>query len=99
VKVSDQTKAYVEMLKRQGLPELARQAEAMLATPEAPPATPEIPAAPMVPAPVAAAHAAGPQPPPGKAPLQTIDEWEALPQDERIARMDECDALVLEGKK
>lgn len=40
----------------------------------------------------------GPTPPPGKAPLSTIEAWEALPQKERLARMAECDQLVLEGK-
>jgi hypothetical protein len=70
------------------------------AAPEAAPAAaPDIPAAPMVPAPVAAAAARqGPQPPVGKAPLQSVDEWEALPQSERVARLDEVDALILEGK-
>jgi hypothetical protein len=81
----------------------AQQTEALPPATETPaaaaPATPEIPAAPMVPAPVAdAAAQRGPQPPAGKAPLRTIDEWEALPKDERQARMDEVDALILEGQ-
>ena len=60
--------------------------------PEAPVA-PEIPAS-HVPAPVAVAQQ-GPQPPAGKAPLTSLDEAEGLPQAERIARMDEIDALWL----
>jgi hypothetical protein len=75
----------------------APAAGAVSAAPTAP-ATPEIPAAPLVPAPVAAVDR-GPQPPPGKAPLQSLDEWEALPQDERIARLDECDALQQQGQR
>lgn len=39
----------------------------------------------------------GPPPPAGKAPLQNLDEWETLPQAERLARMDEADALLLRG--
>jgi hypothetical protein len=42
-------------------------------------------------------RAAGPQPPAGKAPVQTLDEFEALPQPERIARMAEADWLLLQG--
>ena len=49
-----------------------------------------------MPAPVAAAQ---PQPPPGKAPLQNLDEFEALPQPERLARMDEADELFLRGER
>ena len=62
-----------------------------------PPPAQAAPAAPAVPAEIAAlaAQQTGPQPPPGKAPLRTLDEWEALPQDERIERMDEADALYL----
>lgn len=42
----------------------------------------------------------GPTPPPGKAPLRTIDDWEALPSEaERMARMNEVDQLLLEGQK
>jgi hypothetical protein len=40
-----------------------------------------------------------PTPPAGNGQLQTLDEWEALPQDERIARMDEADALILRGER
>ena len=58
---------------------------------------------PMVPTPVAAAaaeRAAIPQPPPGKAPLRNLDEWEALPtQSECAARMDEADQLIRQGHK
>jgi hypothetical protein len=34
------------------------------------------------------------QPPPGRAPLVTLEQAEALPEKERIARMDEIDALL-----
>jgi hypothetical protein len=37
---------------------------------------------------------AGPQPPAGKAPLQSLDDWEALPDREQLARMDEVDWLI-----
>lgn len=73
--------------------------EAPPAAPAAPAAPPEIPAAAMVPAPVAASQPQGPQPPPGKAPLQTLDEWEALPDKEQLARMDEVDAMLRAGEK
>src|SRR2546429_9955169 len=66
--------------------------------PETPAAgAPTAPAAPAVPAEIAAlaAQQTGPQPPPGKAPLRTLDEWEALPQAERLARMDEADWLFV----
>jgi hypothetical protein len=64
------------------------------------PAAPEIPASPLVPAAVAAAQqAAGPQPPPGKAPLTSIDEWEALPEREQMDRMDEVNDLLRKGEK
>jgi hypothetical protein len=43
--------------------------------------------------------APGPTPPAGTAPIQSLDEFEALPQAERIARMDEADALILRGDK
>lgn len=62
------------------------------------PATPELgqtPAALGVPA----EAVAGPTPPPGKAPLTTIDEWEGLPQKEQLARMDELDYLIAAGAK
>ena len=39
-----------------------------------------------------------PAPPAGKAPLNSLDEWEALPQAERGARMAEADWLVLNEK-
>lgn len=39
-----------------------------------------------------------PQPPAGKAPLQSLDEYEALPQTERIERMAEVDWLYLHEK-
>lgn len=39
-----------------------------------------------------------PTPPPGKAPLRTLGEWEALPEDEQLARMDEVDELILKGQ-
>jgi hypothetical protein len=72
----------------------AREAAAL---PAATPAAPAAPA-PAVPAEVAAvAPAVGPQPPAGKAPLRSLDEWEALPQTERQARMDEADQLQREG--
>jgi len=45
------------------------------------------------------AQPAGPAPPAGKAPLANLDEWEALPQAERLTRMDEADALLLRGGK
>lgn len=102
--MSDRRDIALRALRAAGHDQAADLVEAIIpaaqldATPAAaaltPPAAPEIPA---VPAPVAAANA-GPQPPPGKAPLQTIDEWEALPKDERLARMDEVDALLLEGQ-
>jgi hypothetical protein len=38
-------------------------------------------------------------PPPGKAPLRTIDEWEKLSQQEQLARMDEVDHLLAEGQR
>jgi hypothetical protein len=41
-------------------------------------------------------RAAGPQPPAGKTPVQTLDEFEALPQAERLARMAEADFLLLQ---
>jgi hypothetical protein len=80
---------------------LARPAATPAAAPAAPaaeaaPVAPEIPAAALVPAPVAAAQ---PQPPPGKAPLRNMDEFEALPQSERLARMDEADELFLKGEQ
>ncbi|HEY4896456.1 MAG TPA: hypothetical protein VII01_10235 [Solirubrobacteraceae bacterium] len=40
----------------------------------------------------------GPEPPAGKAQLHSLDEWEALPQAERIARLDEADQLYLQGR-
>jgi hypothetical protein len=64
--------------------------------PPGPAQVPEIPAAPP-PAGIVAA-AAGPQPPPGKAPLQTLDDWEKLPEREQLARMDEVDQLLREGQ-
>jgi hypothetical protein len=33
------------------------------------------------------------------APLRSLDEWEALPQHEQLARMDEVDALLAEGQR
>jgi membrane protein involved in colicin uptake len=36
-----------------------------------------------------------PAPPPGKAAIHSLDEWEALPQAERIARLAEADWLQL----
>jgi hypothetical protein len=75
---------------------LAHPAPQPAASAAAPPATsaptPEIPAAPLVPAPVAAAHAAGPQPPPGKAPL-AIADLATITRDEAVARMDEVEWL------
>jgi hypothetical protein len=47
----------------------------------------------------AQAVAPGPPPPAGKAPLSSLDDWEALPQAERLARLDEADALYLRGEK
>jgi hypothetical protein len=44
-----------------------------------------------------AAAAPGPPAPAGKAPLRNLDEWEALPQTERLARMDEADFFILRG--
>jgi hypothetical protein len=46
-----------------------------------------------------AAYPGGPPAPAGKAPLQNLDEWEALPRAERLTRMDEADALLLRGEK
>lgn len=47
----------------------------------------------------AAAQPVGPPPPAGKAPLQNLDEFEALPLAERVARVDEADALLRAGAK
>jgi hypothetical protein len=102
----------VALLRAAGLEAAAKVIEAAragqaaaqpLVAPEAPAVTtpapaPEIPAAPLVPAPVAAAQQL-PQPPPGKAPLQTVDEWEALNEREQLERMDELDVLLRAGAK
>jgi hypothetical protein len=45
-----------------------------------------------------AQRSAGPQPPPGRAPLTSLDQWEALPEKEQLARMDEVDQLLREGE-
>lgn len=55
------------------------------------PAVPEIG---VVHTPAATATKDPTQPPPGKAPLETLEQAEALPEKERIARMDEIDALL-----
>ena len=65
------------------------------ATPPPTPAAPPTPAPPEVPAAIAAAASALPTPPPGRPALESLDQWEALPQAERIRRMDEADALYL----
>lgn len=44
--------------------------------------------------PSAAAGDGKPPPPAGKAPVQSLDEFEALPQSERLARMAEADWLL-----
>jgi hypothetical protein len=38
-------------------------------------------------------------PPPGKAPIRSLDEWEALPQGEQLSRMDEVDVLLRQGAR
>jgi hypothetical protein len=59
------------------------------------PARPEIGQV-LEPSATAAASADGkPAPPAGKAPLQSLNEWEGLPQIERSARMAEADWLVV----
>lgn len=85
---------------------LARPAPAAEPAAEAPPAAPaaapapavpavapQIPAAEMVPAPVAAAEQ-GPTPPPGKAPLTTQADVEALSDVQFNARYDEVQAVL-----
>jgi hypothetical protein len=62
-------------------------------------ASPEIPAVSLVPAPVAELAATLSTPPAGKAPLRNLDEFEALPQAERLARMDEADELFRKGER
>ena len=70
-------------------------AAAAPATPPPTQAAPPTPAPPEVPAAIAAAASALPTPPPGRPALESLDQWEALPQAERIRRMDEADALYL----
>jgi hypothetical protein len=70
----------------------AERAAEVAAQPPVTAAAPEVPAAEFVPAPVAAAQQ-GPQPPPGKAPLQSLDEANSLPLAEVVARMDEVEHL------
>jgi hypothetical protein len=72
------------------------QVSAVPAAPAAAAAAAEAPA-PAVPPAVQALGAqleGAPQPPPGRAPLLSVDEAEKLPQHERISRMDEIDFLV-----
>lgn len=68
------------------------------------PAVPEIgqvltPSAPGVPGAPAAQADGKPNPPTGKQPLQSLDQWEALPQAERGERMAEADWLYLNEPK
>ena len=44
-----------------------------------------------------AAAPQGPPPPPGKAPLTSVEDWEALGQDDQLARMDELDVILREA--
>ncbi|MFI5003448.1 MAG: hypothetical protein ACHQE6_00395 [Solirubrobacterales bacterium] len=96
----EKTAILIRALEASGSEREAQLARAILGDPAAAaaadPAAPVAPAsaapvAPLVPAPQ------GPQPPPGKAPVQSLEEFEALPQAERLARMDEADALLLSG--
>jgi hypothetical protein len=79
----------IRALRASGSEREAQLAEAILPAPPAEPAAPPTPAAPAAPAEVQT----GPQP------LQTIDEWEALPQKEQLARMGELDVLLGRGAK
>jgi hypothetical protein len=104
---TDKTAILIRALEASGSEREAQLARAILGDPAATPAAPaeataaaEIPAAATVPAPVAASAAEqGPQPPPGKAPLQTLDDWEALSEREQLARMDEVDELMRQGQR
>jgi hypothetical protein len=99
-KFEEALRAFANVLRGDAAPAATPPTAQSAAAPAAPVAAPEIPAAPLVPAPVAAAaQAAGPQPPPGRAALQTIDEWEAFPEKEQLARMDEVDELLRQGAK
>ena len=103
--MDDKTATLIRALEASGSEREANLARAILGdpaapAPAAPPAAPEIPATPVPAAAVeAATSATGPTPPPGKAPLQNLDEWEALPHDEQLARMDEVDYLLGRGAK
>ncbi len=44
-----------------------------------------------------AAAPQGPPPPPGKAPLTSVEDWEALGQNDQLARMDELDVILREA--
>jgi hypothetical protein len=75
----------IAILRATGHEEAAKILEAMRVGEVAaqPPAQPEAPAA--------------PEATPGEAPLQTIEEWEALPQREQLERMGEVDVLLRQG--
>jgi hypothetical protein len=100
----DNAQILIRALEASGSEREAQLARAILgdpaaAGPEAPaPVAPEIPAA-SAPAQAVAAAPQGSTPPPGKAPLQTLDDWEALSEREQLARMDEVDELMRQGQR
>lgn len=105
--MSENTQILIRALEASGSQREADLARAILGDPAAPPAAtpetpaaPEIPAAPLVPVPVAAvAEQQGPPPPPGKAPLLTVEDAEALPQEEFDVRYDEVQAVLQAGQQ
>jgi hypothetical protein len=89
----DEREVLIKMLRQSGMSEAADMATVILPASQAP--TPEIPATPVPAAAVEAAQQlAGPQPPPGKAPLQTLADIEALSDKEFDARYDEVQAAL-----
>jgi hypothetical protein len=86
----------IRALRASGSEREAQLAEAILPAPPAEPTPPSVAASA---APEVEAPAAGPQPPAGEAPLQTVEDWEALGQKEQLARMDEVDVLLRQGQR
>jgi hypothetical protein len=92
------TEILIRALEASGSEREAKLARAILGAAPAQPTAPEAPPAAVDPAPPAVPAEAGTPPPPGKAPLTSMADVDALSQAEIVERMDEVDVL-LRGEK